>query len=302
MLKRLRQWFMLSILLDHLEQSMTMPSDTITVGELDFDVRLAGPSDGPLVILLHGFPETSHMWLPLIDAMAASGYRVAAPDQRGYSAGARPEGAEHYAYPVMANDVTGLADALGAERFHLVGHDHGAGLGWFVLGQAASRIISWSALSVPHIDAFAAAITNNPEQAERSQYMTFFREQGVAEDAMSANDFEALKNAWNKSSPEQVEEYLRVFRQPGAVTGALNWYRGGQFSDEPRPDIGPISTPTLFIWGNQDNAIGRPGVEAGHKLMTGDYEFIELDAGHWLIQEQEEKVVTAVANHINKYQ
>jgi len=282
------------------DTAMAAELQPINVGDLVFDVRIAGNGGEP-VILLHGFPETSHMWVPLLDALAAAGYQAAAADQRGYSSGARPEDAEHYSYPTMAEDVIGLADTLGFDKFHLVGHDHGAGLGWFVLGQIPERILSWSALSVPHLDAFGEAITNNAEQAERSQYMSFFQKAGEAEAMLSANDFEALKNVWDKSSPDQLEEYLRVFRQPGAVTGALNWYRGGQFAKDARKPLGPVDIATLFIWGNEDGAIGRPGVEAGHKLMIGDYQFIEMDAGHWLIQEQEEEVISAILNHIQKH-
>jgi pimeloyl-ACP methyl ester carboxylesterase len=161
------------------------------------------------------------------------------------------------------------------------------------------RIQSWSALSVPHIGAFGAAIRDDADQQQRSIYITFFQEPGVAEAALSANDFAALKNVWSASSDEEKAEYLSVFREPGALTGALNWYRGSQGID-PNAGVtfGEVTTPTLFIWGNADTAIGRVGVEAGHKLMKGPYTFIELDAGHWLIQEQFERVSDAILTHI----
>jgi pimeloyl-ACP methyl ester carboxylesterase len=277
---------------------MTIQDTQMDVGEYTYEVRRAGRGD-ELVILLHGFPETSHMWLPMLEALAESGYTALAPDLKGYSPGARPEGAEQYAHPVMAKDILAMADALGKDRFHLVGHDHGAGLGWYMVGRHADRIISWTALSVPHIDAFGDAIANNAEQRERSQYMQFFRQVGVAEAAMSDNDFAALKNVWNASPPEQVEEYMRVFRQPGALTGALNWYRGA-LTDERQP-IGKISVPTLMIWGNQDQAIGRPGVDATPPLMDGPYRLVELDAGHWLIQEAEADVLRETLAHLKAF-
>lgn len=277
---------------------MAIESTSMNTGEYSYDVRHAGTGD-TLVILLHGFPETSHMWIPLLEHLAANGYSVLAPDLKGYSPGARPVGAEHYAHPVMAKDILAMADALGADRFHLVGHDHGAGLGWYMVGPHADRIISWTALSVPHIDAFGQAIANDPEQQERSQYMQFFQQVGTAEAALAENDFAALRSVWSASSPEQVEEYLRVLRQPEALTGALNWYRGGLTAD--RQPVGQVGVPTLMIWGNQDEAIGRPGVDATPPLMDGPYRLVELDAGHWLIQEAGADVLRETLAHLQEF-
>ena len=277
---------------------MTVEQTQLSVGEYTYDIRRAGDGDD-LVILLHGFPETSHMWLPLLAHLADNGYTALAPDLRGYSPGARPEGAEHYGHATMAEDILAMADALGRDRFHLVGHDHGAGLGWFMASRHADRLISWTALSVPHIDAFGQAIATNPEQRERSQYMLFFRQVGTAEAALSADDFATLRNIWNASTPEQVEEYVRVLRQPGALTGALNWYRSGLTPD--RQPLGQVSVPTLMIWGNQDQAIGRPGVTATPPLMDGPYRLVELDAGHWLIQEAQAEVLRETLAHLEAF-
>jgi pimeloyl-ACP methyl ester carboxylesterase len=272
----------------------------IAANGMTFRCREAGPKGGEPVILLHGFPETSHMWLPLLERLESEGYRCLAPDQRGYSPGARPEGIEHYRYQDMASDVIALADAVGFDRFHLVGHDWGAGCGWAVVSLYPERVRSWSALSVPHVGAFGAAIRDDPDQQQRSQYITFFQQPGVAEAALSADNFAGLKNVWSASSAEEKAEYVSVFTQPGALTGALNWYRGsrGIDPDDPSVTFGDVTTPTLLIWGNQDTAIGRVGVEAGHAFMKGPFTFVELDAGHWLIQEQPERVTNGVLDHI----
>ena len=277
---------------------MTVEQTQMEAGEYAYEVRRAG-NRGDLVILMHGFPETSHMWIPLLEHLAANGYTAIAPDLRGYSPGARPEGAEHYGYAAMAADILAMADALGKDRFHLVGHDHGAGLGWYMAGRHADRLLSWTALSVPHVDAFGEAIANNDEQRQRSGYMGFFRQVGIAEASLSANDFAGLRNIWSASSAEQVEEYVRVLKQPGALTGALNWYRGALTED--RQPIGKISVPTILIWGNQDSAIGRPGVTATPPLMAGPYRLVELDVGHWLIQEAEADVLRETLAHIEQY-
>lgn len=276
-------------------ETTVIESKPMNTGDYTYDVRIAD-GGGDLVILLHGFPETSHMWLPLLGQLADNGYTAIAPDLMGYSPGARPQGTEHYAYPKMAQDILAMADSLGKPAFHLVGHDHGAALGWVMAGLHADRLLSWTALSVPHIDAFAEAMASNPEQQQRSQYMTFFRQVGVAEQTMSDNDFAALRQVWNESSPEQIAEYLRVLSQPGALTGALNWYRGALTED--RDLVGEITVPTLMIWGRQDQAIGRAGVDAPPPLMKGPYRLVELEAGHWLIQEAEEAVLAEVLRHI----
>ncbi|MBA4179681.1 MAG: alpha/beta hydrolase [Anaerolinea sp.] len=265
-----------------------------------FRCREAGKPGGTPVILLHGFPETSHMWLPLMPVLADGGYRVLAPDQRGYSPGARPEGIDNYTYATIASDVIALADAVGFGRFHLVGHDWGAGAGWAVVAQYPERVISYVALSVPHVGAFGRAIREDADQAKRSTYITFFQEPGVAEAALSADGFAGLKNVWSQSSEEEKAEYLAVFSQPGALTGALNWYRGSRGID-PEADatrFGDVYTPTLLIWGNQDTAIGRKGVEDAAAFMKGPYRFVEMDAGHWLIQEKTAEVTAEILAHL----
>ncbi|MGI8925395.1 MAG: alpha/beta fold hydrolase [Tepidiformaceae bacterium] len=278
---------------------------TITIRDIPangmtFHCREAGASGEP-VILLHGFPETSHMWVDLIPQLVEAGYRCLAPDQRGYSPGARPEGIENYAYAAIASDVIALADVSGFDRFHLIGHDWGAGCGWAVVDLQPERVASWAALSVPHVAAFGKAIREDPDQQQRSTYITFFQEPGVAEAALSANDFAALQAIWTKSSPAEVQEYLSVFREPAALTAALNWYRGSR-GIEPGADaqveFGAVSVPTLTIWGNQDQAIGRKSTEDAAAYMKGPYRFVELDAGHWLIQEKPAEVSAELLAHL----
>lgn len=266
-----------------------------------FRCRVAGEGGEP-VVLLHGFPETSHMWLPLLERLEAEGFRALAPDQRGYSPGARPEGAEQYAYPHLAADVVALADACGFERFHLVGHDHGAGVGWMVAHLYPERLASWTALSVAHVAAFARAIREDPDQQQRSQYIGLFQRPGEAEQLLAANDLEALKAIWSESPPEQVAEYLSVFREPGALTAGLNWYRGLDLEGGGvASQVGAIATPTLVIWGNRDPAIGRRSTELAADFMKGPYRFVELDRGHWLIQEEPERVCAEILAHLRAH-
>jgi pimeloyl-ACP methyl ester carboxylesterase len=133
-----------------------MATVRIPVGEDTFDARVAGPEDGELVLLLHGFPQTSYSWRSQLEALGAAGYRAVAPDQRGYSAGARPAEVERYAIPALVGDVIAIADELGGHRFHLVGHDWGAAVAWQVAGRHQDRLRSLTVLSVPHPSASAS--------------------------------------------------------------------------------------------------------------------------------------------------
>jgi pimeloyl-ACP methyl ester carboxylesterase len=278
---------------------MTITTREIAARGMRFRVREAGTAGEP-VILLHGFPETSHMWVDLMPRLVSAGYQCLAPDQRGYSPNARPEGSANYTYKELASDVVHLATARGWRNFHLIGHDWGAGAGWAAVDLFGERITSWTALSVPHIASFGAAIRDDPDQQQRSTYITFFQEPGVAEAALSANDFAGLKNVWSASKPDEIEEYLSVFREPGALTAALNWYRGSRGID-PNDDgvkFGPVSLPTLMIWGNKDQAIGRKSVVEAANHMAGPYKFVEMDAGHWLMQEKPNEVATEILAHL----
>src|SRR4051794_10693427 len=161
----------------------------IAVGDDVFEARIAGPDDGDVVILLHGFPQTSWSWRSQLDALGAAGFRAVAPDQRGYSPGARPEDVAASAIEHLVADVIGMADALGVERFHLVGHDWGAAVAWATAITRPDRVRSLAALSVPHPDAFRRAIQGEggSDQASRSSYVDFFVSDDAAE-AFTAND------------------------------------------------------------------------------------------------------------------
>jgi pimeloyl-ACP methyl ester carboxylesterase len=263
-----------------------------------FRVRSAGATGEP-VILLHGFPETSHMWVPLLERLDAEGYRALAPDQRGYSPGARPANVEDYEYLNLVADVLALADASGFERFHLVGHDHGAGVSWTIAHLHPERLLSHTALSVPHPNAFGQAIRNDEDQRQRSIYISQFQQVGAAEAALAGR----LDGLWSESSEEEKAEYRSVFQQEGALTAALNWYRSSLHYDGPDATqrVGEITVPTLLIWGNEDGAIGRAGVDGTPPYMKGEYRFVELDAGHWLIQQETERVLDEVMAQIKNH-
>ena len=158
----------------------------VAIGDLTFDVRIAGPDDGTPVVLLHGFPTTSLSWSSVVPALADAGLRVVAPDQRGYSPGARPAEVAAYATDRLAQDVVSLADALGLDRFHLVGHDWGAAVAWYVAAHHGHRLETLTTFSVPHLAAYNAALAHDADARERGSYIRLFRQEGTAEDLLPA--------------------------------------------------------------------------------------------------------------------
>lgn len=259
-----------------------------------FRCRVCGKPDGEPVILLHGFPESSAMWVQAMGLLAEKGYRCLAPDQRGYSPGARPKDKWAYAMDQVASDVIALADALGFERFHLVGHDWGAGCGWTVVQLFPERLLSWTALSLPHMAAFGKAIQTVPEQKRKSRYMAFFQLPVLPELALGSW---ALERVW-KQAGDEVADYRTLFKPYAARKAVLNWYRAAR---RRTVTYGDVRVPTLFIWGNQDEVIGRAGAQDTRRFMKGEYTFVELDAGHWLPREEFDQVMGEIAWHLESH-
>ncbi len=269
----------------------------IEVGDFVFDALAAGPADGTPVILLHGFPQTSYSFREHVEALGAAGYRAVAPDQRGYSPRARPEAVEDYALPLLGQDVLGMADALGFERFHLVGHDWGAAVTWFLGATAADRILTLNPISVPHLDAFRQAL-NDPDsdQTMRSSYFTLFRMEG-SEDTFLANDAAVLRSIYEGVPADAVEAYVELLTQPGALRAALNWYRANDFAEGAA--LGAVSVPTMFIWGDMDSALGPDGAYLTEDFVDGPYRFEVIEGGtHWLPDAYAEQVGALLLSHL----
>ena len=274
-----------------------MTSVEIPVGELVFRAVAEGPEDGELVLLLHGFPQSSHQWRHLVPALAREGYRAVAPDQRGYSPGARPEGVEHYARDHLVADVLAIADWLGGHTsFHLIGHDWGAAVSWALAADHPHRVRTLTAVSVPHPGAFGPAMRDDPEQRSRSSYIEVYRaEGGVAERTLLADGAAKLRATFTNSGlDDDVEPYVSLLREPGALTAALNWYRAPM-----RGGIGPVQAPTAMVWGADDHAVTRAAVEACADHVDGPYRLEVLDGvGHWVPEQAPERLEAVVLSHL----
>ena len=270
-------------------------ADVTTKNNLTFTCRVSGlENTGETVILLHGFPSTSHMWHELIDFLSNENYRVIAPNQRGYSQGARPSEISEYHIDNLVQDVLDIADAMDADKFHLIGHDWGSAVGWAVTATNKDRILTWTALSVPHLDAFGDAIVNDERQEEKSYYIDIFRMKFIPELYFKFLNYRNLKNIWSSSSEMQIEKYMNVFGQRKAITGALNWYRANEFDRK----IGDIYVPTLMIYGLNDAAIAEKGVDETEKYIKAPYTLKKLNVSHWIMQESFEEVSVFILDHL----
>ena len=275
-----------------------METLTLEASGFTFDALAAGPADGRVVLLLHGFPQTSRSWTAVAGRLAEAGHRAVAPDLRGYSPGARPQRVEDYASAALAGDVVGFADALGAERVDVVGHDWGAAVAWQAAARAPDRIRSLTAVSVPHPHAFAHALRTDPDQQERSAYIGLFRQAGKAEHVLSRDDWRALRAMYQGMVPaEDVEHYVRVLAADGALTAALNYYRAA--SREDLKGLGEIRAPTLYVWSTGDVAVGRAAAEATAQHVAAPYRFVELEGvTHWIPDEAPAELATAIIDHL----
>jgi pimeloyl-ACP methyl ester carboxylesterase len=267
----------------------------VEVGKFSFRARVAGlDGPGPGLILLHGFPETSTMWLPVMEAAVSAGYRVVAFDQRGYSPGARPEQISAYAIPQLVEDVARVADVFGFEQFHLVGHDWGSVVGWSFIMRHPSRVHSWTSLSIPHVGVFIRSM-----QDGMPTYINLLRVPWLPEALLTFNRLALMRPSYESMPDVQARDYYAVFSEPGALRAAINWYRA--LPEGIRTAAGvplEIDRPVLFIWGKHDFWGSRPERKQQIELMRGPYHELELDAGHSLIEEEPEIVTDAILEHL----
>jgi pimeloyl-ACP methyl ester carboxylesterase len=265
----------------------------IPSGPFVLDAVAVGPPDGEPVVLLHGFPQTSRSWRGVWPALADAGFRVVAPDLRGYSPDARPERVEDYRLPLLVDDVVAVLDHLGAESAHVVGHDWGAAIAWHLAGRAPERVRTLTAVSVPHPVAFAEALRSDPDQRARSQYMRDWR----SPDAEQALLEGGLSRIFGGMPAEDAEHHLAVMREPGAMTAALAYYRAQSLAD--LDDLGPITVPTLHVWSDEDRALGPAATYATAQHVTGPYRLEVLHGvSHWVPEQAPDRLAALLLEHL----
>jgi pimeloyl-ACP methyl ester carboxylesterase len=269
---------------------------------LTFDVTVSGPAAGSgVAVLLHGFPQNRSMWDGVVPRLHAAGLRTVVPAQRGYSPGARPARVAAYRVPELASDVLALLDGLAvAEPVHLIGHDWGALVGWHLAAQHAGRLRTWTAVSVPHPAAFGWALATDRDQRRRSAYIRFFRLRGVAEAVLRAGGGRRLREVFDGSGLDAagVDRYVAPLLAPGALTGALNWYRA---LTRGMPDLARVGVPTTYVWSDGDLAVGRTAAEACGRHVHGDYEFVELPGvSHWIADQVPDRLADIILTRVRR--
>ncbi|MGW0246610.1 alpha/beta fold hydrolase [Nocardia goodfellowii] len=278
----------------------TPPAVQVGVGDLTFDVQVDGPDSPPsaqtAALLLHGFPQSAASWRAVGRRLSASGISSYAPNQRGYSPGARPTKVGDYRLPALISDVIGLCDALELDTVHLVGHDWGAIVAWAVAATHPARVSSLTAVSVPHPAAFDHAIRFHPEQREKSAYMAMLEAEGTAE-LLLAQDGAALRLGFGAAVAQPIAEtHIRLLSQPGAMTAALNWYRAKGTDWEGVP---AVRVPTTFVWGTDDLAVTSAAADRCAEYVEGPYEFVALPGiSHWVPEEVPSRLSAAIVHRI----
>ena len=280
----------------------TAPTTTIDLSiranGLTFHALAAGPPTGRLVILLHGFPESSYEWRNQLPGLARAGYHAVAPDQRGYSPGARPTNDADYAIANMVADTIAIADHFHAQKFDLIGHDWGAGVAWATAIAHPGRLRSLTAVSVPH----PAAASENPngEQHNKKGYIDTFVAPGAA-NALANPGF--FRTAFGTSATDaDIAEAMKVLGTPAAMNAALAWYRANDLRKGIGAGTPAVTVPTLFVCGTADCCLGCDAADLTKNYVTGPYTYEVLDGvSHWIPEQAALRLNALILRFLQKY-
>ena len=260
----------------------------IETNGIKLHVMEAGPSDGPMILFLHGFPEFWYGWRRQIPALVDAGFRVIVPDQRGYNLSDKPRGVAAYHVDILARDVIGLLDHFGIQKARLVGHDWGAVVAWTVALQHSDRLEKLAILNVPHPAVMLSFLGKSLKQMRKSWYIGFFQIPGLADWLMKRDDFHAAASLLKRSgkdgtfSDADIAEYKKAWKNSGGLTGMINWYRALMRHRLSMPAGAKLNMPVLILWGKQDVALGyEMAVESLKHCENGRLVTFE-NATHWV--------------------
>jgi pimeloyl-ACP methyl ester carboxylesterase len=267
----------------------------VSANGVDLHVVSLGPEDGPPVVCLHGFPEFWYGWFPVARRLADAGYRVHLPDQRGYNESETPAGVAAYRLPTLAADVAALIGAVSEGSAHVVGHDWGAAVAWWLALDRPERVATLAAVNVPHPTVMRRTLRRSWDQRLRSWYVGVFQLPVLPERVLRAGDWRLLERSLRGTSrPETfdaavVERYRAAWSKPGALTGMLNWYRAvGRCPPPERVD--PVTPPTLVLWGTDDGFLRTEMARESVAYCRSGRAVLVDDATHWIHHERPERV------------
>ena len=264
-------------------------------GSVTLHAVVSGPKDGPIVVLLHGFPEFWYGWHRQIEPLATAGFRVIVPDQRGYNLSSKPRGVASYALNELVSDIIAIADQLGQEKILLAGHDWGAAVAWSVALLHPERIAKLAVLNVPHPSVMRRYVYTRLQQMLRSWYIFFFQIPRLPEAFLSAFNFRNAARALTRSSrpgtfsAEDLAQYRAAWSQPGALTAMINWYRAAIRNRIPFRDR-TVRVPTRILWGERDRFLMAEMAHESLRYCANGELFTLAEASHWLQHEEPEKV------------
>jgi pimeloyl-ACP methyl ester carboxylesterase len=276
---------------------------TVLTNGVRLHVVEAGPKDGPLVLLLHGFPEFWYGWHRQIAPLAAAGFRVVVPDQRGYGLSDKPKEIRAYNLDDLALDVVGLIDALGREKAHVAAHDWGGAVGWWLAMKHAQRLDRLALLNIPHPLVLERALRRSAKQRKKSSYMFWFQLPWLPEHMLRRNDHRLLVRGLQRTirpgtfSEEDLALYREAWARPGALTCMLHWYRAALRARPAKPASPRNPVPTLLIWGTKDIFLGQELVPPSLDLCDQGRAVYFEEATHWILHEEPEAVSRLLVEH-----
>lgn len=264
-------------------------------GAIQLHAVASGAPDGPIAVLLHGFPEFWYSWHKQIEPLASAGFRVIVPDQRGYNLSSKPRGAANYALSHLTSDVLAIADHLGAEKFFLAGHDWGAAVAWSVALLHPQRVAKLAILNVPHPSVMRRYLATDRRQLRRSWYMFFFQLPFLPEVAFTVFNYRlGVRSLVRSSQPntfssEDLALYRSAWSQPHALTSMINWYRAAfrfrtKFSDS------TVHVPTRILWGERDAFLLSAMAHDSLRYCDSADLYTFANASHWLQHEEHARV------------
>ena len=276
--------------------SLDAESASIETNGVRLHTVQAGPEDGPLLVLLHGFPECWYGWHRQLGPLAKAGYRVVIPDQRGYNLSEKPPGVDSYHIRELAADIVGLVDALGYDQAAVAGHDWGAAVAWWLALEYPDRLSKLCIVNVPHPTVFERTLRTSWSQRKNSWYVAWFQLPALPELTARLGNYWLLANALESSSrPDaftktDLDRYRLAWSQPGALTGMINWYRA-IVRARPQPVRQQVEVPTRILWGADDEFLDREMAHRSLEYCTdGELRMVD-ESTHWVLHEEPALVV-----------